>query len=60
MDFERIEIVPEQFTPMHLLRLVESVQAIADKSFTKAIADSLHKINNPPMVYNPTRQKVDK
>ncbi len=57
MDFERIEIIPEQFTPMHLLRLVESVQAIADKSFTKAIADSLHKINHPPMIFKPTEQK---
>lgn len=44
-------IIPQEFTSMHLLRLVEAVENIGNRSFTEAVANALHLIHHPPMVF---------
>lgn len=47
----RIELIPNQPTIFDLLALAESVAKLNDASFTKAMAEALHRINHPIAIF---------
>lgn len=51
MKHGEIELVPNQPTLLDLINLAETVRKINDASFTRAMAEAMHKVNRPTMVY---------
>lgn len=47
----RIEFIPNQPTVFDLLTLAESVAKVNDASFTKAMAEALHRVNHPIAIF---------